>query len=134
RLTGNWDPEKITLKDLLFSDNVNDDFSKPYPFFLAYQLDQLPEELGSVDDWQIERKYDGIRGQIIVRGNQLFIWSRGEELITDKFPEFNNLIQQIPTGTVLDGEILPMKNGVPLPFHVMQTRNSRKNITKKALE
>ncbi|MEO6902017.1 MAG: ATP-dependent DNA ligase [Bacteroidia bacterium] len=133
RLTGNWNPETTTLKDLLFSDNANDDFSKPYPFYLAYQLEQLPEQLGNLDDWQIERKYDGIRGQIIIRDNQLFIWSRGEELITEKFPEFKCLIDYLPEGTVMDGEILPMKNAVPMPFHVMQTRISRKNITKKAL-
>jgi DNA ligase-1 len=134
RLIGNWNPETTTLKDLLFSNNANDDHSKPYPFYLAYQLDQLPEELGSVSDWQIERKYDGIRGQIIIRNKQLFVWSRGEELITEKFPEFNMLIDVLPDGTVLDGEILPMKNQVPMPFHVMQTRISRKNITKKALQ
>ena len=134
RLTGNWDPEFTTLKELLFSNNANDDHSKPYPFYLAYQLEQLPEELGNVADWQIERKYDGIRGQIIVRDNQLFVWSRGEELITEKFPEFKNLIDILPEGTVLDGEILPVKDQLPMAFHIMQTRISRKNITKKSLQ
>ncbi len=134
RLTGNWNPETTTLKELLFSDNVNDDHSKPYPFYLAYQLEQVPEELGDLADWQIERKYDGIRGQIIVRDKQLFVWSRGEELITEKFPEFADLVNLLPDGTVLDGEILPVKDKTPLPFHVMQTRISRKNITKKSLQ
>ncbi|MDB5227202.1 MAG: ATP-dependent ligase [Bacteroidota bacterium] len=134
RLTGNWDPENITLKELLFSDNSNDDHSKPYPFYLAYQLETEPEQLGDLSEWQIERKYDGIRGQIIIRGNQLFVWSRGEELITEKFPEFSSLHSILPEGTVLDGEILPVKDGMPLPFHLMQTRIGRKNITKKALQ
>lgn len=134
RLTGNWNPETTTLKDLLFSDNANDDHSKPYPFYLAYQLEQSPEELGDPSEWQIERKYDGIRGQIILRDKQLFVWSRGEELITEKFPEFAELIELLPEGTVLDGEILPVKDKMPLPFHVMQTRIGRKNITKKALQ
>ena len=134
RLTGNWNAETTTLKELLFSDNVNDDHSKPYPFYLAYQLEQAPEELGNVGEWQIERKYDGIRGQIIIRDKQLFVWSRGEELITEKFPEFAVLVDLLPEGTVLDGEILPVKDGMPLPFHLMQTRISRKNITKKALQ
>ena len=134
RLTGNWDPENITLKELLFADNANDDHSKPYPFYLAYQLEQSPEELGNIDDWQIERKYDGIRGQIILRDKQLFVWSRGEELITEKFPEFDNLKDLLPSRTVLDGEILPVKNKMPLPFHLMQTRIGRKNVTKKALQ
>ncbi|MCE3279658.1 MAG: ATP-dependent ligase [Bacteroidetes bacterium] len=133
RLTGKWNPATITLKELLFADNANDDHSKPYPFYLAYQLEQLPEELGDINEWQIERKYDGIRGQIIIRDKQLFVWSRGEELITEKFPEFNVLVSLLPEGTVIDGEILPMKNGKPLPFHVMQTRIGRKNLTKKIL-
>lgn len=134
RLTGNWDPECTTLRELLFADNANDDHSKPYPFYLAYQLDQPPEELGNIDDWQIERKYDGIRGQIILRDQQLFVWSRGEELVTEKFPEFSNLVTLLPPGTVLDGEILPVKNKKPLPFHLMQTRIGRKNLTRKALQ
>jgi DNA ligase-1 len=134
RLTGKWNPATITLKELLFADNANDDHSKPYPFYLAYQLEQLPEELGDITEWQIERKYDGIRGQIIIRDKQLFVWSRGEELITEKFPEFNVLVSLLPEGTVLDGEILPMKDGKPLPFHVMQTRIGRKNLSKKILE
>jgi DNA ligase-1 len=134
RLTGNWNPETTTLKVLLFSDNANDDHSKPYPFYLAYQLEQAPEELGNLSDWQVERKYDGIRGQIIIRDKQLFVWSRGEELITEKFPEFKLLIELLPDGTVLDGEILPVKDKRPLPFHVMQTRISRKNVTKKSMQ
>ncbi|HET6227477.1 MAG TPA: ATP-dependent DNA ligase [Bacteroidia bacterium] len=134
RLTGNWDPETTSLKTLLFSDNANDDHSKPYPFYLAYQLDQEVETLGDVSEWQIERKYDGIRGQIIIRDHQLFVWSRGEDLITEKFPEFAELVGLLPQGTVLDGEILPVREGVPLPFHIMQTRIGRKNVTKKNLQ
>ncbi|MDF2438827.1 MAG: ATP-dependent ligase [Bacteroidota bacterium] len=134
RLTGKWDPVNVTLKGLLFSDNKNDDHSKPYPFYLAYQLEVPAEELGDLNEWQVERKYDGIRGQIIIRDKQLFVWSRGEELITEKFPEFNSLLNSLPDGTVIDGEILPMKDGKPLPFHVMQTRTSRKNLSKKILE
>lgn len=134
RLSGNWNPDTTTLKTLLFSDNPNDDHSKPYPFYLAYQLDQVLEELGDIHEWQIERKFDGIRGQIIVRDHQLFVWSRGEDLITEKFPEFSELVHLLPQGTVLDGEILPMKNNLPLPFHVMQTRIGRKNISKKNLQ
>jgi ATP-dependent DNA ligase len=77
---------------------------------------------------------DGIRGQIIVRNNEIYIWSRGEDILTDKFPEFNELKTQLPHGTVIDGEIIPWKNGEPLPFSVMQTRIGRKNITKKYLD
>ncbi|MDQ3046535.1 MAG: ATP-dependent DNA ligase [Bacteroidota bacterium] len=134
RLAGNWVPEETSLKNLLLEENANDDHSRPYPFYLAYQLEVDPESLGDVKDWQIERKYDGIRGQIVFRNQQLFVWSRGEELITEKFPEFEILHSLLPDGIVLDGEILPVSNGSPLPFHVMQTRISRKNVTKKAMQ
>src|SRR5690606_37491859 len=83
--------------------------------------------------WFIERKYDGIRGQIIVRNGGLYIWSRGEDLLTDKFPEFHVLADLLPNGTVIDGEILPFKDNEVLPFSVMQTRIGRKQLSKKIL-
>jgi DNA ligase-1 len=134
RLTGNWDATTMSLQELLSSENAADDISKPYPFYLAYPLEGPVEELGEVSEWQIERKYDGIRGQIIVRDNQLFVWSRGEDLLTEKFVEFLPLVNVLPPGTVIDGEILPMKDGELLPFHIMQTRIGRKNVTKKSLQ
>ena len=134
RLTGKWEPQNNTLTTLLAGNDIALDLSKPYPFYLAYPLETAPEELGSTDEWFIERKYDGIRGQIIVRDSLLFIWSRGDDLLTEKFIEFHVLVNALPNGTVIDGEILPAKDGRYLPFHVMQTRIGRKNITKKALQ
>ena len=133
RLMGGWVPESSTLENLLFNTDIEEDLSKPYPFYLAYQLDVPMETLGNISDWQIEYKYDGIRGQIIVRRGELFVWSRGEELMTDKFPEFEILKQALPDGTVIDGEILPFKGDEPMPFHIMQTRIGRKNLSKKIL-
>ena len=98
------------------------------------QLESTPESLGNISEWQIEEKLDGIRGQIIVRDQTLFVWSRGEELMTDKFPEFAPLKDLLPDGTVLDGEIIPWSNGKPLPFAIMQTRIGRKAITPKILQ
>lgn len=132
RLTGTWDVTGNTLANLLSQEEGAADISNPYPFYLAYPLETEPDELGQVKEWQIERKYDGIRGQIIVRDDELFVWSRGEDLLTEKFIEFHSLTDILPNGTVLDGEILPYKNGQVLPFHVMQTRIGRKNVTKKA--
>lgn len=134
RLMGQWQPQGLSLQELLFGGQDTVSSYQPYPFFLAYQLDREPESLGDVADWQVEDKLDGIRGQIIVRDGQLFVWSRGEELLTDKFPEFEILKKIIPGGTALDGEIIPWKAGQPLPFALMQTRISRKTITKKALQ
>lgn len=134
RLMGNWTPDTTTFEDLILSENPLDDSSKPYPFYLAYALEGEPEALGDTEEWQAERKWDGIRGQLIVRNEQLFVWSRGEELVTDKFPEYHPLAKLLPHGTVIDGEILPFRAGKPLTFNVLQTRIGRKNVTKKILE
>lgn len=134
RLMGQWTPETHSFQELILANSLQDDLSKPYPFYLAYPLDQEPEALGHPSEWVAEYKWDGIRGQLIVRESQLFIWSRGEELLTEKFPELHPLAQQLPDGTVLDGEILPFKEGKTLPFQVLQTRIGRKTLTKNALQ
>ena len=134
RLMGNWRAETTSYHQLIVESDPADELSKPYPFYLAYGLEGEPEELGSTNDWFAERKWDGIRGQIIVRNGELFVWSRGEELVTDKFPEFNELIESLPDGTVIDGEIIAFENGAPLGFNLLQTRISRKNVTKAILK
>lgn len=112
------------------------DSGQPYPFFLAHQLDAplaaLDERLGPVTQWQVEWKYDGIRGQIVRRAGQVWVWSRGEELVTDRFPELVALAQALPNGTVLDGEIMVWQDG-PAPFALLQQRIGRKTLTKKVL-
>lgn len=112
------------------------DEGQPYPFFLAHQLDAPPEvfaaRLGPVSDWQVEWKYDGIRGQIVKRSGKVWAWSRGEELVTERFPEIVALAQQLPDGTVLDGEIMVWKDG-PAPFALLQQRIGRKTLTRKVL-
>lgn len=134
RLMGGWSPEEDDFQRLVLESHPLDDISKPYPFYLAYPLEEEATELGEPADWQAERKWDGIRGQLIVRREELFVWSRGEELVTDKFPEYEPLAQLLPNGTVIDGEILPYKDGRPLTFNDLQTRIGRKNVTKKVRE
>lgn len=134
RLMGNWDPFTADFESLILEKKKADDLSKPYPFYLAYAIEGGPENIGAPEDWFAEHKWDGIRGQLIVRGGKHYVWSRGEELITDKFPEFEEAINLLPDGTVLDGEILPYKNGEILGFQELQTRIGRKNITKSILE
>jgi len=133
RISGNWDPSTTSFNGLLSEAASLTDFSKPYPFYLAYALEEEPENLGDLHEWQVEWKWDGIRGQMIKRNNELFVWSRGEELMTDKFPEYYILKDLLPDGIVLDGEIIPAVDGKPLPFSVLQTRIGRKNIGKKQL-
>lgn len=132
RLMGQWNPRDVTFHELLSTHSSYEDLSRPYPFCLAHALDKPPEELGSLADWLIEWKWDGIRGQLIRREENLFLWSRGEELVTDRFPELGQLQNSIPPGTVLDGEILPYQDR-PLGFSVLQTRIGRKSITPKLL-
>lgn len=133
RLMGNWSPSDTSFDELLFASNRAADLSKPYPFYLAYPLDQAPAALGKEEDWVVERKWDGIRGQVIVRGGEVFVWSRGEELVTDRFPELDFFKTLLPDGTALDGEIIPIKNDIPLPFGELQRRIGRKTIGKKLL-
>ncbi|MFC4221372.1 ATP-dependent DNA ligase [Flagellimonas marina] len=134
KLMGNWDPNTITFHDLVLEEKESDYLSKPYPFFLAYALEGEVDELGDVKDWSAEHKWDGIRAQVILRNNEIFIWSRGEELVTDKYPEFESLVGAIPNGTVLDGELLPYPKGKIGTFNDLQTRIGRKNISKSLLD
>ena len=146
RISGGWDPAVTSFATLLSEEGGTSDLSKPYPFYLAYALEEEPAALGDPSEWQAEWKWDGIRGEVIRRGGQLFVWSRGEELMTEKFPEYQGLKGLLPDGVVLDGEIIGLVgaggaldgaggglNFVPLPFATLQTRIGRKNVTKKNL-
>ncbi|MEO7937150.1 MAG: ATP-dependent DNA ligase [Burkholderiaceae bacterium] len=110
---------------------------QPYPFFLAHPLAEPPERfdavLGPPSDWLIEWKWDGIRAQVVKRGGQIWVWSRGEELITDRFPELAALRDALPDGTVIDGEILIWQDGSARPFAELQRRIGRKTVGPKLL-
>jgi len=139
RISGNWDPFTTGFSNLLSETEAAGDISKPYPFYLAYAIEEDVTTMGDITDWQAEWKWDGIRGQVIKRGHELFVWSRGEELVTDKFPEFEDFKNALPNGVVIDGEIICIAPGwdvnlvKPLPFSLLQTRIGRKNVTKKQL-
>lgn len=134
RLMGSWEPSSTSYKELIHAENAGDEFSKPYPFYLSYAMQGTVNDLGSAQDWFAEWKWDGIRSQIIYRDRGLYVWSRGEELITDKFPELGILKDHLPEGCVLDGELICFGDTKPLSFNVLQTRIGRKNLTKKILE
>lgn len=134
RISGNWNPVSTSFAELLTENTLSVDHSKPYPFYLAYAFEEALETLGDPAEWQAEWKWDGIRGQLIKRNGEIFVWSRGEELMTDKFPEYHLLKELLPEGLALDGEIIPSRDGKPLPFALLQTRIGRKNITRKQLQ
>ncbi|MBW8829776.1 MAG: hypothetical protein JF606_10160 [Burkholderiales bacterium] len=118
-------PSAEGFRQLISQDIIgNTDSGQPYPFFLAHAIEGLHESfhhwLGPPADWIVEWKYDGIRAQIVKRAGIVWIWSRGEELMTERFPEVVKLAQGLPDGTVLDGEILVWKGDAPAPFALLQ--------------
>jgi DNA ligase-1 len=125
RLMGSWQPTAIWYQGLLVADRADDDPSRPYPFFLASPLEQPPHQLGGIDGWLAEWKWDGIRAQLIRRRGEVFLWSRGEELVTGRFPELAHAAARLPAGSVLDGEILAWDKRGVLPFAILQTRIGR---------
>jgi DNA ligase 1 len=133
RLMGAWEPTPAFYTTLTAPDTRDADLSRPYPFFLAHQLDADPATLGPVEEWQAEWKWDGIRAQLLRRQGRVFLWSRGEELVTDRYPELAEAAARLPDGTVLDGEILPWKDGQVMPFAQLQRRIGRKTLGKKLL-
>jgi DNA ligase 1 len=133
RLMGEWQPTAEFWRQLLAPDTRDADVSRPYPFCLAYPLEGAVESLGDIHQWQVEWKWDGIRAQLIRRQWRTFLWSRGEELITDRFPELEALGALLPEGTVIDGEVMPWKENAPLPFAQMQRRIGRKVLGPKIL-
>ncbi|MDR7094524.1 ATP-dependent DNA ligase [Hydrogenophaga laconesensis] len=140
----------VAPADALVAGQDSRDPSQPYPFFLASPLgaDAVDEvaALGPARNWLAEWKFDGIRGQIVKRAGQVWVWSRGEELMSDRFPELQALAQRWPDGTVLDGEILVWDDGTgaarlpgserpggPAPFALLQQRIGRKTLGPKVL-
>jgi DNA ligase-1 len=134
RLMGDWTPDTTTWTTLIEAPDASADLSRPYPFCLAHGLDDTrPKELGPPDDWYAEWKWDGIRGQLIRRGGEHFVWSRGEELMTDRFPELARARDHLPDGTVIDGEVVAWDGTGPMPFNALQKRIGRKRVPKKLL-
>jgi DNA ligase-1 len=134
RLMGEWQPTAEAFLHLTAADAAPAARSRPYPFYLAYQLDDEPDTLGNIGDWQIEWKWDGIRAQVIHRGDDTLVWTRGEELVTDVYPEIEAIAAALPSGTVLDGEILTWQDDKPLSFALLQQRIGRKKVDAKVLK
>ncbi|MEL6350386.1 MAG: ATP-dependent DNA ligase [Cyanobacteria bacterium J06627_28] len=145
RLMGDIETTGDFYASLIDPDEADANPSRPYPFFLAAPIDVEKFEAAFMAEakgnrWQAEWKWDGIRAQLIYREGQLFTWSRGEDLITHQFPEFETAIETMPAGTVLDGEIVCWDGSVsergtirPLDFNFLQKRLGRKRVTKKLM-
>lgn len=139
RLMGDWRPTAGFLKRILSPRTTEEDLSKPYPFYLASPVTppgegvdeaaDIERQLGEIGQYQAEWKWDGIRAQLIRRGGVTVLWSRGEEIVTERFSEVSEAAVRIPGGTVLDGELLAYRDGKPLAFAKLQTRIGRVGVT-----
>ncbi|MFZ4731640.1 MAG: ATP-dependent DNA ligase [Pirellulales bacterium] len=118
---------------LLDATDAGPDGLRPYPFFLAAPLDGPVEALGPRSDWQAEWKWDGIRAQLVQRDGAVAVWTRGEDLATEAFPEIVLAAAGLPTGTVLDGELLAVRGGHLLGFAPLQRRSGRRRVTRSLL-
>lgn len=134
RLMGDWQPGTRFWQSLHAADSPRTDPAVPYPFYLASPLEGDPSQLGERSAWQAEWKWDGIRGQLIRRAAECHLWSRGEEKITDRFPEIIDAAGSLPDGVVLDGEVVAWKDGGIQPFASLQQRIGRKKLTAAILE
>ncbi len=133
RLMGQWEPSAAWYTLLIGTETTDADWSRPYPFYLAYPMEQDVDVLGEVHDWQVEWKWDGIRAQLVRRRGRTFLWSRGEELLAGRFPEVEAAAGWLPDGAVLDGELLAWRDDKPLPFAELQRRIGRKQVGKDLL-
>ncbi|MBM0742575.1 ATP-dependent DNA ligase [Phormidium sp. CLA17] len=134
RLMGDFTPSIAAYTQLMQQAESARAPSQPYPFFLASSLEEDKFALESLDRWQAEWKWDGIRAQIIRRNEEVFIWSRGEDLITEQFPELAAGFLALPDGLVFDGEILCWQDDRPLSFNHLQKRLGRKRVTQKMMQ
>ncbi len=133
RMMGEWSPDEAFWYALVSEDRGETVSSRPYPFCLASPLEASVDTLGPIQAWMAEWKWDGIRAQLIRRDGETWLWSRGEELIGTRFPEITAAAENLPDGTVLDGEILAWDNQAVLPFSELQRRIGRKSVGKKLL-
>lgn len=133
-IMGEWKIKDTIFERLVRGEYANTMLSKPYPFCLAYAIQNVEETIEQLAEWQIEYKWDGIRGQVIKREGEIFIWSRGEELVTEQFPEIVEAFRHWNGDFVLDGEILGFSDGRVLNFTSLQRRLNRKVLTKKTLD
>lgn len=135
RLMGSWVPSAVAFEALAHEGSMLDTPARPYPFFLASPMPDDFMDGERVEDFLVEWKWDGIRCQLIKRLGQVVLWSRGEDLLTDRFPEVRDAAMGLlEDGTVLDGEILVWGDDRPAPFQDLQPRIGRKTVSKKMLE
>ena len=134
RLENDWHPDKIGFDQLIATRGHIDETARPYPFFLSYPLVEPVESLGAPSEWQAEWIWDGVRAQFIKRKGEILVWSKNDDLLTNKLPELEKLTQRIPDGTVLDGEIVAHRDNTLLPSSTLHARFDRSTLSKKMIQ
>jgi DNA ligase-1 len=137
RFVGGFEPSVESFLRVTSREDVEPDRPRPYPFCLAHPVDAAPaegSEWGDVARWQVEWKWDGIRAQLMKKRGEVLLWTRGEELVTHRFPEVAALGARLPDGTALDGEVLAWQDDAPMPFAALQKRIGKEKPGKKLLE
>jgi DNA ligase 1 len=132
-LIGSWHPNADFWRALAGGTHSGA-VSHPYPFYLASPLEGEIESLGNPEDWLAEWKWDGIRGQIVRRAQECTLWSRGEEIISERFPELIQAANALPPGTVLDGEVLAWGEQGVASSAQLQKRIGRRSVSAKLLQ
>lgn len=129
RLMGAWEPSAEGWSRIVAPAASGGAEHAPLPFFLAAPLDDPPGTLGDRGEWLAEWKWDGIRMQIVRRAGRVWLWTRGDELVTASFPELEAAARALPDGVVLDGEALAMDERGVRPFAALQLRLGRRKVT-----
>lgn len=135
-LVGEWKPDAASFERILsHAPHAAIQNAKPFPFCLAHPLESEASTLGALEAWQVEWKWDGIRAQIISRAGEVSIWTRGDELVTARFPELRDeAAARLPPGCVVDGEILAFQEGKPLRFGELQRRIGKLKVGRKLMD
>jgi DNA ligase-1 len=96
------------------------------PLMLSHQIDD--KELAGIapQDFVAEWKWDGIRVQAAHQAGEKRLFSRTGDDISGAFPD---VVEALPEGVVLDGELLVMRNGEVAPFNDLQQRLNRKVVS-----
>ena len=134
RLSGDWSPDSLSMDDILKPSASDSRLCVPFPFCLAYPLQDEPHTLGICKDWQVEWKWDGVRAQLIIKAGAYMLWSRGDESVGHSFPEIVDASKLISQDVCLDGEILPWGTRGVRPFSELQKRLGRKSPGPSILE
>jgi DNA ligase-1 len=101
----------------------------PLKFMLATAAADLSDIARQMPaEFFVEDKFDGIRAQAHTASNRLALYSRTMDEITHRFPELVAPLRELATDAIIDGEIVPARDDVILPFSELQKRLGRKSV------